>query len=410
MKASARISLLTMLNMVVWACGVPLGHAAPTIALSPDSRVDLRSAYATTQELAEGKQLAEASCARCHGLNGISTTEGVPHIAGQRPAYLHFEMRVYQSGGRDNKPMTDAVKFLSDDALMKVAAYYGSLDPAPVTAAGPRRKAAPDRPDPIATGKAAAAGCAGCHGETGVSKIPGMPSVVGFDPKYFIAAISAYKRGERKHDMMKTLVSALKDADVKNMALFYALQKPDRAKTPAPGNKEAGKKAAASCSGCHGEGGVSTSPATPSIAGQDGQYFVAAMRAYKNGSRTNQSMKGPASATDDNILADLAAYYASQQPKAPKVAKPLSIAEWAQRCDRCHGINGNSTDLRTPALAGQRVDYLIRVLRAYQKGGRKSKEMNFMTDVLTDADVEGLGEHYARQTARSVVYVLVPPR
>src|SRR3989304_6075119 len=133
MKASARISLLTLLNMVVWACGVPLGHAAPTIALSPDSRVDLRSAYATTQELAEGKQLAEASCARCHGLNGISTTEGVPHIAGQRPAYLHFEMRVYQSGGRDNKPMTDAVKFLSDDALMKVAAYYGSLDPAPVT-------------------------------------------------------------------------------------------------------------------------------------------------------------------------------------------------------------------------------------------------------------------------------------
>ncbi len=409
MKASARIILLIMLNTGILIHGVPPAYAAPTIALSPDSRVDLRSAYATTQELAEGKQLAEASCARCHGLNGISTAEGVPHIAGQRPAYLHFEMRVYQSGGRDNKPMTDAVKFLSDDALMKVSAYYGSLNPAQPGAPA-RGKAAPAKPDPVAAGKAAAAGCAGCHGEVGISKTPGMPSLVGLDAKYFVAAVNAYKRGERKHDMMKTLVSALSDADVKSMALFYALQKPDRAKTPAQGNKEVGKAAAASCSGCHGEGGVSTSPATPSIAGQDGQYFVAAMRAYKSGSRTDQTMKGPASATDDNVLADLAAYYASQQPKAPKVAKPLTTAEWAQRCDRCHGINGNSTDLRTPGLAAQRLEYLARVLRAYRKGERKSKEMNFMTDMLTDADVEGLAEHYARQTARSVVYVLVPPR
>ena len=409
MKARARITLLTMLNIGVWTCSAPLGHAAPTIALNPDSRVDLRSAYATTQEVAEGKQLAEASCARCHGLNGISTTDGVPHIAGQRPAYLHFEMRVYQSGGRDNKPMTDAVKFLSDDALMKVAAYYGSLDPAPPSAPA-RSKAAPAKADPVAAGKSAAAGCAGCHGEVGISKTPGMPNVVGFDPKYFVAAINAYKRGDRKHDMMKTLVSALSDADVKNMALFYALQKPDRAKTPAQGNPEAGKAAAASCTGCHGEGGVSANPATPGIAGQDAQYFVAAMRAYKSGTRTDPSMKGPASATDDNALGSLAAYFAAQQPKAPKVAKPLTVAELAQRCDRCHGINGNSTDLRTPSLAAQRLEYLVKVLRAYRKGERKSKEMNFMTDMLTDADVEGLAETYSRQTARSVVYVLVPSK
>jgi len=409
MKASARNILLSIFWMELSIVGFPSAHAATTIKLNPESRVDLRAAYATTQELAEGKQLAEASCARCHGINGISTAEGVPNLAGQRPAYLHFEMRVYQSGGRDNKPMTDAVKFLSDDALMKVSAYFGSLNPAPRSAPA-RGKSAPVKPDPAAAGKAAAAGCAGCHGEFGISKTPGMPNLVGLDPKYFVAAIDAYKRGERKNDMMKALVSGLGEAEVKSIALFYGLQKPDRAKTPAPGNKDAGKTAAASCTGCHGEGGVSANAATPSIAGQDAQYFVAAMREYKAGTRKDASMKGPASSTDDKVIGDLAAYFAAQQPKPPKVVKPLTVEQLAQRCDRCHGINGNSTDLRTPGLAAQRLGYLVKVLRAYRKGDRKSKEMNFMTDMLTDADVEGLAEHYASQTARSVVYVLVPPR
>jgi cytochrome c553 len=92
---------------------------------------------------------------------------------------------------------------------------------------------------------------------------------------------------------MKVLVAGLGDADIDNIALFYAAQKPERAQTPAPGNEAAGKTAAAACAACHGEAGVSTGTA-PSLAGQDAQYFVAAMRAYKDGSRADPMMKGPA--------------------------------------------------------------------------------------------------------------------
>ena len=69
----------------------------------------------------------------------------------------------------------------------------------------------------------------------------------------------------------------------------------------------------------------------------------------------------------------------------------------AQRCDRCHGVNGNSTDPRAPALASQRADYLEKVLRAYQKGERKSTAMTAMLDGLSDADIEALAAHYSRQ-------------
>ncbi len=320
MKASAPTLLLAII-----AAGVPLGSysqvgTALAAESSAGSAADLRPAYATPQDVAEGKRVADVACAKCHGAAGISTSKGVPHIAGQRPGYLFTELLVYQSGARGDNAMSNAVKFLKDDALVKVAAYYSGLEPAQPSAAGVA-KAPPARPDPASAGKAAAAGCAGCHGETGITKIPGMPSLVGLDPKYFVAAVNAYKSGQRKHDMMKTLVSALSDADMNNIALFYALQKPGKAQTPSPGNQAAGKAAAAACAGCHGEGGVSANAATPSLAGQDAQYFADAMRAYKDGSRADPSMKAPAASVDDNAVKNLAAYYASQQPKQPPVKK-----------------------------------------------------------------------------------------
>ena len=117
--------------------------------------------------------------------------------------------------------MDGAVKFLSDDALLAAAAYYASLDPAQPIAT----KAAPVKADALSAGKAAASGCAGCHGETGVSKTSGVPSLVGQDPAYLVVAMNAYKAGQRKDDMMKTLVGGLSDRDMKNIALFYAFAK-----------------------------------------------------------------------------------------------------------------------------------------------------------------------------------------
>jgi cytochrome c553 len=387
--------------------GLPCACLAAAEAVRPGAADDFRAVYATSQEIAEGQRLAGASCARCHGSHGIGTAKGVPHLAGQRAVYLHLELQAYRSGARGRGMMADAVKFLSDDALFKVAAWYSTLDPAePAPAAATRAPASV--PDPVSAGKAAATGCGGCHGETGVSKISGMPSLAALDPKYLVAATKAYKTGQRKHDTMKALVSGLGDADIDNIALFYAAQEPARAQTAAPGNQAAGKAAAAACAACHGESGASTG-LTPSLAGQDAQYFVAAMRAYKDGSRADPVMKGPAGAVADKSLADIAAYYASLAPRPPKPARAASVADWALRCDRCHGANGNSTDPRMPSLAAQRADYLARVLNAYRTGERKSPAMSAMSKVLTDADVEMLASHYSRQKARAVVYVQLPP-
>jgi cytochrome c553 len=392
--------------------------AGPVLALqwSPapgqqaSANVDLRPVYATVPDIIEGKRLAEVSCARCHGANGVSTTAGIPHIAAQRSPYLYIQLRAYLQGSRPQSAMTGAVKFLSDDALVKVAAYFGSLDPArPAAPPKPSPKAAAQK-DPVLAGKAAAEACSGCHGDNGVSKTPGSPSLVGLDPKYLVAAIGAYKTGQRKNDLMKSLVAGLSDADVGNMALYFALQKPARAGTPAAGNAAAGKTAAAACAGCHGEAGVAGDPANPSLAGQDAQYLATALQGYKDGTRKDETMKGMAAALDDGAMKNIAAFYAGQQPQAPKVRKPLSLAELTQRCDRCHGINGSSIDPLVPAIAAQRADWLEKVLNTYHTGARKSTAMAAMTSVLSESEVKDLAAWYSRQSARAVTFIALPSK
>jgi cytochrome c553 len=411
MKPHAQTLLLVALTLAVGGtsvCYSPGSEAQPG-AVKPGSGDDMRAVYATPQDVAEGKRVAEASCMGCHGVNGVSATKGIPNLAGQRPVYVYLELKAYQSGVRSAEAMTNAVKFLSDDALVKAAAYYASLDPAQPNST-PSAKSAPAKLEPVQAGKAAAAACAGCHGDTGISKMPGTPSLVGLDPKYLLASMKEYKSGQRKNDVMKSMIAAVADADLSNIALYYALQKPARAQTPATGDQAAGKAAAATCAGCHGEKGVTGNPAIPSLAGQDAQYVAAALRAYKDGARSDETMKGLAATLDEAAAKNLAAFYANQQPQSTNVRKPLTTAEWVQRCDRCHGVNGNSTDPRLPALAAQRLEYLERVLHAYRTGERKSPQMAAMSDVLTEADVENLAAYYARQKARAVVYVALPAK
>lgn len=388
------------------------GGASAQTTLRPGE--ELRPLYATGDDVAAGRELAAATCVKCHGPLGQSADKSTPSLAGQRPAFLYRVLKAYQSGDPNagaGPHNLDLMKFLSDDALSKVAAYYASLEP--ISAAS---GAAPAYVDPVALGKAAAVPCAKCHGETGISHKAGVPSLVGLHPKYLLGTMQGYKSGDRpvddKNKDMKTALDALSDDDLGHIALYYALQTEGltHAQTPAETAAAPTKDALAVCVKCHGENGVSTTPITPSLAGQDYAYLLSSIHAYKDGTRDDDSMSPRAKKLDDAAMKTFAAYYASLTPQPTGVAKPLSPAEWAEKCDRCHGPGGNSTRPDVPALAGQRLDYLAAVLTGYRGGDRKSPEMTAMTSILTDDDIKGLAAHYAYQKPRAVVYVTVPAK
>ncbi|MGP9799965.1 c-type cytochrome [Rheinheimera sp. NSM] len=71
-------------------------------------------------------------------------------------------------------------------------------------------------------GKAKAAVCAACHGANGISIIPDYPNLAGQKVKYLESSIKAYRDGERKNPIMSPMASGLSDADIANLAAFYA--------------------------------------------------------------------------------------------------------------------------------------------------------------------------------------------
>ncbi len=68
-----------------------------------------------------------ATCAGCHGANGVSANPLWPNLAGQKDAYLVKQMKAFRDGTRNDPMMSPMAKPLSDADIDNLAAYYSSL-------------------------------------------------------------------------------------------------------------------------------------------------------------------------------------------------------------------------------------------------------------------------------------------
>ena len=83
------------------------------------------SSYAAG-DAAAGKVKA-ASCAVCHGAEGISGTDIWLNLAGQKAGYLIKQMKAFRDGDRKDPMMSPMAAPLSDDDIANLAAYFSSL-------------------------------------------------------------------------------------------------------------------------------------------------------------------------------------------------------------------------------------------------------------------------------------------
>jgi cytochrome c553 len=73
---------------------------------------------------------------------------------------------------------------------------------------------------------ASAALCVSCHGADGIAVVPMYPTLAGQHEDYIVRAINEYKKGGRKNPIMAQMVASLKDADIAEIARFFAHQSP----------------------------------------------------------------------------------------------------------------------------------------------------------------------------------------
>jgi len=290
-----------------------------------------------------------------------------------------------------------------------------------LAACGERKEATPP-PAPakapaadLGAGKALAErSCKSCHGLDGKGAGPAIPHLAAQRERYLAAALKEYKDGKRHHSGLRDLATKMTDADIRNIAAYYASQPPVVAAAGADIKHstpyEQGKKLAEACTGCHGQEGNAAEAGTPSLAGQQPAYLVAAIHEYHRGDRALGTMQSMMSDSHRLDLENLALYFSVQKPvqrAAPKRGDPKAGEALSTACGGCHGAHGVSRDAQTPSLAGQDFDYLVKATKAYWTI-RKNWSMQRYVAGLSEKDVDDITAYYVLQEPRAAEAMPTP--
>jgi cytochrome c553 len=166
------------------------------------------------------------------------------------------------------------------------------------------------------------------------------------------------------------------------------------------------------CSSCHGPEGRSISPTFPRLAGQQKDYLVVQLKAFRDHSRADPHahtyMWGMAARLTDPTIDGLAAYYAAQTPTPGVAGDPAAVAAGKNiyengipdhdvpACNGCHGdkAQGMAT---FPMLAGQHRPYIELQLAAFASNSRANEIMHENSKNLTAEQIHVLAAYFATQ-------------
>ena len=184
------------------------------------------------------------------------------------------------------------------------------------------------KPGEASAGALKVAMCIGCHNiaryQSSFPEVYKVPKIAGQNEKYIAAALTEYRKGDRKHPTMRAIAASLTDQDIADVAAFYsrlgtegtatAAAPAGSAAAPAeqPSAQVAKLLAQANCASCHGANFNSPiDPSYPKLAGQYADYLYMALKAYQTDKnphvgRNNAIMSGmvkPYSHADLKLIA-----------------------------------------------------------------------------------------------------------
>jgi cytochrome c553 len=169
--------------------------------------------------------------------------------------------------------------------------------------------------------------CSGCHAISNYKNVYptySVPKLNGQRPEYLVAALKAYKSGERSHGTMHSHAASMTEQDMADLAVYLAGSEVITvSKTDVPADKR--PKASEVCLACHGTNGVGITADYPTLSGQHRDYIERALLDYQRGGRKNAVMAGMVATLTPQDIEQLAAYYSSQTPALKVVPKRSSF-------------------------------------------------------------------------------------
>ena len=189
------------------------------------------------------------------------------------------------------------------------------------------------KPGDAGAGATKIAMCIGCHNipryQASFPEVYKVPKIAGQNEKYIAAALTEYRKGDRKHPTMRAIAASLTDQDIADIAAFYSRLGMEGAATAAapaasaaapalePSAQVAKLLAQANCASCHGANfNAPIDPSYPKLAGQYADYLYAALKAYQTDQnrylgRSNPIMMGMARPFTHAELKAMSNYLAS---------------------------------------------------------------------------------------------------
>lgn len=169
--------------------------------------------------------------------------------------------------------------------------------------------------------------CNGCHAISNYKNVYptySVPKLNGQRPEYLVAALKAYKSGERSHGTMHSQAMSMSEQDMIDSAAYLAGPAVlTESKNEVPADKR--PKATETCLACHGTNGVGITADYPTLSGQHRDYLARALTDYQKGGRKNAIMAGMTASLTKQDIEQLSAYYASQTPALKVVPKKTSF-------------------------------------------------------------------------------------
>jgi cytochrome c553 len=196
--------------------------------------------------------------------------------------------------------------------------------------------------------------------------------------------------------MNKLLVSLLLTLGVSGMA-------------QAAGDPVAGQAKVLVCGACHGADGNSAAPNFPKLAGLGERYLLKQLNDIKSGKRPIVEMTGQLDNMSEQDLADIAAFFASQQmtigmadPATVELGQKLyrggKLDEGMPACTGCHSPDGSGNALAGfPRLGGQHAQYTAKQLTDFREGYRTndgdSMIMRSIAARLSNRDIAAISSY-----------------
>lgn len=161
---------------------------------------------------AEDSSALVASCAACHGKDGVSPGGDWPSLAGQQREYLTLQLKAFRDGEREEPTMAAFVQGLSDSQIDSIARHYSEL-PIPGVAGSET---------PNIKGMRVRGNCMSCHGVAGKVVNLSWPNLAGQNKNYLLKQLMAFRDGTRHSPIMNVIANEYTEQQLKDVAEYYS--------------------------------------------------------------------------------------------------------------------------------------------------------------------------------------------